>query len=131
MEPDVHYLIVCDDVRTDPNHLLRVDVLGLMAHLRSTAKPAFPLVRPAFCVLAVLTNCQGRGDFVLRILQEATGKIIFRSPSRTVRFSGTLRDAVGIKFRIRNCSFPAAGLYWVECVYSATVIGRQRLWLVA
>ena len=55
--------------------------------------------------------------------------VVFRNQPRRIRFSGALGDAVGILFRIRNCSFPAPGLYWVECVFSGTVIAHQCLGL--
>jgi hypothetical protein len=131
MEPEVQYLILCDDIRTDPNNNLRLDVLGLITHIRSTATPSYPFIRPLFCVLVVLTSCQGTGELSIRIVQEGTGRVVFRNQPRRMKFVGALQDAVGINFRVRNCSFPDAGLYWVECVFSGVVIGRQRLWLTA
>jgi hypothetical protein len=61
MEPEVRYLILCDEVQTDPQNLLRVDVRGLMTHLRYRSRPSFPVVRPHFCVLVVLAECRGVG----------------------------------------------------------------------
>jgi hypothetical protein len=127
MEPEVRYLLLCDDVRADPANFLRVDVLGLITHIRSTASPAFPVVRPLFCVLVILMGCRGVGEVSLRIVQAGTGRVVFRNQPRRVRFSGAPEDAVGITFRIRNCWFPAAGLYWVECVFSGAVLARQCL----
>ena len=42
---------------------------------------------------------------------------------------GILRLAAigGVVFDIRNCVFPAAGLYWVEVLFSGQVIARKRL----
>jgi len=34
-------------------------------------------------------------------------------------------------FRIRNCALPEAGLYWVELVYSGSVLARRPTWLYA
>jgi hypothetical protein len=131
MEPEVRYLILCDSVQTDPVNFLRVDVLGLMTHIRSTATPPFPVVRPRFSVLVILTGCRGVGELSLRIVQAATGRVVFRNQPRRVRFGDDPDEAVGIVFRIQNCSFPAAGVYLIELIYSGAVIARQRLRLTA
>ena len=103
----------------------------MITHIRSTATPPFPVVRPLLCVLVILTGCRGTGELSLRIVQAETGRVIFRNQPRRVRFGGTAEDAVGITFRIRNCSFPVEGVYWVELIFSGTVIARQRLSLSA
>jgi hypothetical protein len=102
MAPEIRYLILCDEVRADPKNFLRIDLLGLLTHLRSTATPPFPGVRPLFCVLVVLSGCQGVGEVSLRIVQAETGRVVFRNQPRRVRFAGDLLEAVGITFRIRN-----------------------------
>ena len=96
MEPEVLYLILCDGVRADPANFHRVEVFGLITHFRSRAVPPFPLVRPAFCVLVILIDCQGAGELSLRIVQSETGKVVFRNAPRRVRFSGPTQDAVGL-----------------------------------
>ena len=108
MGPEVRYFILCDGVDTDPENFLRVNVQGLITHIRSTARPPFPVVRPLFCVLIILTGCQGVGELSLRIVQVGTGRVIFRNQPRRIRFAGAPEDVAGFVFRIRNCSFPAA-----------------------
>ena len=127
MELVVRYLILCDDAQPDPSNLLRLNVLGLMTHIRSTRMPPFPVVRPRFCVLVLLTDCQGPAELSLRIVQSATGQIIFRNQSRRMNFLSAPHEAVGIKFYITNCTFPAEGLYWVELLLAGTVVARQAL----
>jgi hypothetical protein len=129
MEPEVRYFLLCDEARADPNNLLRIDVLGLLTHIRSTARPAFPLVRPEFCVLTILTGCRGTAEMSLRIVIERTGKVVWRSQSRSVQFAGAPNEATGFTFRVRNCVFPTSGLYWVELLYSGAVLARQPLTL--
>jgi hypothetical protein len=129
VEPEVLYLIVCDAVRTDPNNYHRLDVFGLIATIQSTAQPAFPAVRPVLCALVVLTGGRGTGGLVLRIFNDRTGRLVFRSPARQVRFLGNAEAVLGVVFRIRDCSFPIAGVYWVEVVFAGSVIARKKLWL--
>jgi hypothetical protein len=131
MRPLVQYLITCDDVQTDPSNPLHVNILGLITNIRSTANPPFPVLRPLFCVLVIMTRCQGTGDLSVRIVQNATGQIVFQNQPRTVRFAGNLQEAVGVTFRIRNCTFPAAGLYWVEVRYAQSLLARRPLQLLA
>jgi hypothetical protein len=127
MELAIRYLILCDEVQADPSNLLRLNVLGLMTHIRSTRTPPFPVVRPRLCILVLLTGCQGPADVSLRIVQTATGRVIFRNQPRRMNFVSSPREAVGIKFHIANCAFPAEGLYWVELVFSGAVVARQVL----
>ena len=129
MEPEVRHLILCDDVAVDPDNYQRLNVFGLITRIHSTVQPPFPVVRPLLCALVLLTGGKGGGELSLRILHDPTGAVIFRSAPRQVRFVGNPAAVLGLLFRIRNCSFPAAGLYWVEVVFAGTVIARQKLWL--
>jgi hypothetical protein len=127
-EPEVRHLLLCDDVRTDPDNYHRIHVLELITTIRSTAAPPFPVVRPLLCALVILTGGQGTGELRLRIFQDRTGRISFRSRPRPVRFVGAPEAVLGAVFRIRDCSFREAGLY-VEAVFAGSVIARQKLWL--
>ncbi len=50
-----------------------------------------------------------------------------------------LRDSIQVvqneilpmKFEIRNCNFPAAGLYWVEVMCDGSLLARKKLFLRA
>ncbi len=129
MEPEVRHFLLCDDVRTDPNNYHRLDVIGLITSIRSHAEPPFPLVRPLLCALVLLTGGTGTGDLLLRVFHDPSKRVVFRSRPRQVRFAGDPEAVLGIVFRVRDCSFPAAGLYWVEAVFAGSVIARQKLFL--
>src|SRR5438045_2436595 len=122
MEPEIVYLIACDDVRVDPLNLHRISLHGLMARLQSRSNPAFPVTRPEFCVFAMFTGGQGPVEIAVRIVGDVTGQSIFRTVPRRIRFTGKPNDVTGATFRIRSCTFPAAGLYWIECLAGQTVI---------
>jgi hypothetical protein len=124
---DVRYLILYDDVQPDPNNLLRLDVHGLMTHIRSRRVPPFPVMRPRFCVFLLLADCHGSAELTLRIVQAQTFRIIFRNQPRKVQFVSGNNEAVGIKFYVKNCVFPAEGLYWVELLESGFVVARQAI----
>jgi hypothetical protein len=131
MDFAVRYLILCDDVQADSSNLPRVNVLGLITNIRSTRMPPFPVVRPRFCVLVLLTGCKGPAELSLRIVQSDTGRIVFRNQPRRLQFVNAPREAVGIRFYINNCAFPAEGLYWVELMLAGAVVARQALSLTS
>jgi hypothetical protein len=128
MEPDIVYLIACDDVEIDPVNLHRINLRGLIGRLLSNATPPFPVTRPEFCVFVMFIGGSGPIEIAVRIVSDATGQSIFRTGVRRIRFTGKPNDVTGATFRIRGCMFPAAGLYWIECLAGPNVIGRQRLW---
>jgi hypothetical protein len=131
MDLAVRYLLLCDDVKPDQNNLLRLNVFGLITHIRSTRKPPFPVVRPRFCVLVLLTGGQGSAELSLRIVQSDTDRIIFRNQPRRIKFVSAPQEAVGIKFYINNCVFPAEGVYWMELSIDGAVVARQALTLTS
>ena len=130
MEPEIIYLIACDNVATDPLNLHRINLHGLMARLWSTSVPPFPVLRPEFCVFAMFTGGQGAIDIAIRVVNDLSGQTVYRTGAHRIRFAGQRDDVTGATFRIRGCKFPAAGLYWIECLAARSVIGRQRLWVL-
>ena len=130
MEPDVLYLILCDEVQTDPISYHRCNIFGLITSIRSTA-PLFPVLHPRLLALLVWTGGQGTGELTLRIVEDRSASTVFRTRPRQVRFVGNAAAVGGVVFRIQNCSFPSAGLYWVEVLFAGSVIARQRLFLRA
>jgi hypothetical protein len=129
MEPDIFYLILCNRVETDPANYHRCNVFGLITSIRSAVAPAFPVVQPDLVALAIWIGGHGTGELVLRIIEDRSATTVFRTRPRQVRFVGDVAAVGGVVFRIRNCSFPAEGLYWVEVAFAGSVIGRQRLFL--
>lgn len=131
MEPAVLHLILCDDVQTDPNNYHRCNILGLITSIRSITVPPFPAVHPQLLALIVWIGGQGTGELTLRIIEDRSTRTIFGTRPRQVRFVGDAAAVGGVLFRIQNCSFPAAGLYWVEVLFAGSVIARQQLFLRA
>jgi hypothetical protein len=123
------HLIPCDDVVPDPSNYHRLTIVGLLTAIRASAAPPFPLIRPVFCVLLLVTGGQGNRELELRVAQDRTGNEVFRTRRRRVRFLGDPAAILPMKFEIRNCSFPAAGLYWVQVWSDGSMLARQKLFL--
>jgi hypothetical protein len=129
MEPDVLHVILCHEVQTDPNNYHRCNIFGLITSIRSAVVPPFPAVQAQLRALVVWTGGQGAGELTLRIIEDRSASTVFRTRPRQVRFVGDHSAVGGVVFRIQSCSFPAAGLYWVEVLFAGSVIARQRLFL--
>lgn len=129
MTPDVVYLVLCERAQIDPNNLHRINLFGLLTSIRSTASPSFPVKRTQIAAVTVWTGGQGSGELICRVIQDTSGRPIFHTRPRPVRFVGDPTAVGAVIFNIRNCSFPAAGLYWVEVLFAGAVIARQRLFL--
>jgi hypothetical protein len=125
------HLIPCDDVVPDPSNYHRLTVVGLLTMIRARATPSFPLVQPVFCVLLLVTGGQGMRELELHITQDQTGSDVFRTRQRQVRFLGDPAAILPMKFEIRNCSFPAPGLYWVQVWCDSSMLSRKKLFVRA
>lgn len=125
--PIIRHMIVCEDIPVDPAHPQRVTLVNLLSSIRSTSQPPFPFCCPRLCVYVQLTECRGVAEVNLRIEQADTQTIIFRTPLRRVSFGNDPLQVFNMFFRLRNCTFPSAGLYWVQLWYNNTVIFQEPL----
>jgi hypothetical protein len=126
VRPVVRYLIVCNDVVLEPK-TKEVTIIRLISTIR--ALQDFPVRHPVLCVFVELTECPGTGRIRIQIVQADTGRITFRTRPRSVEFGNDSLEVVGVRFRIRNCTFPAAGLYLVQFWYNDESIAEQPILL--
>jgi hypothetical protein len=129
MEPEVLYLILCDQLQSDPNNYHRYNIFGLVTSIRSVVAPPFPVVQPELLAVVIWTGGHAAGELALHIIEDSSANTVFHTRPRQVRLVGDAAAIGGVVFRIQNCSFPAAGLYWVEVLFAGSVIARQRLLL--
>lgn len=130
MFPTVLYLLVCDDVAINPSRLQEVDILGITGRIRSVQTPSFPVIHPELVVFLMYTGFVGTGIMSLQVA-DSSGRLLFGTPPRAVNILGNPGDINAVTFRAMNGTFPAAGLYWVQAVFSGRVIASQPLWVVA
>jgi hypothetical protein len=129
VHPTVRYLIVCEDVQTDPDNSRRVTLVGLVSAIRSSEQPPFPLWYREICVFLQLTECRGPADGRIEIHHADSGEVVFRTRTRTIPFGSDPLEVVGTTFRIRNCLFAHPGLYWIQFWYNEQMIAQQPLLL--
>jgi hypothetical protein len=129
VHPTVRYLIVCDDVQTDPVNPRRVTLVGLISAIRSLEQPAFPLLYREMRVFLQLTECRGPGNGRIEICYADSGQVTFRTRTYAIPFASDPLEIVGLTFRIRNCLFQVPGLYWIQFWYNEQMIAQQSLLL--
>src|SRR5437016_4424839 len=76
VHPTVRYLIVCEDVQTDPNNPRRVTLVSLLSAIRSLDQPPFPLLYREICVFLQLTECRGSADGRIEIQHADSGQVV-------------------------------------------------------
>ncbi len=129
VQPVVRYLIICEDVQTDPDNPRRVTLVGLISAIRSLEEPPFPLLYRELCVFLQLTGCRGAAEGRLEIQHADSGQMVFRTRTRTIPLGSDPLEIVGVTFRIRNCLFQDPGLYWVQFWYDERMLAQQALLL--
>jgi hypothetical protein len=127
VNPTVRYLILCEDVQTDPDNPRRVTLVGLLSAIRSVEQPLFPLLYRELCVFLQLTECRGPADGRVEVRHAESDQAVFRTRTRTIPFASDPLEVVGVTFRLRNCLFQAPGLYWVQFWYNEQMIAQQPL----
>ncbi len=125
--PVVRHMIVCEDIPTDPANPRRVTLVNLLSSIRSQSQPPFPFRCPKLCVYIQRTECRGVAEVRLQIEQADTQTITFRTPPRKASFGNDPLKVFRMTFRHRDCTFPSAGLYWVQLCYNDSVICEEPL----
>jgi hypothetical protein len=120
-------MLVCEDVQTDAQNPLKVNVFGLVSTIRSLADPPFPLLYPQLCVYLVLTGGRGSGDALIAAVEANSEDLVFSTPVHPLSFGADPLATRGVIFRILDCTFSQPGLYWIEFRYNNRTLARQPL----
>lgn len=127
--PVVRSFIICEDITTDLQNPRRVTPVNVLSTIPSSAEPPYPYSHPQLCVYIQLIECRGSGSVRVEIreadMEEA--KAVYRSESYSVSFPNRPLDVYSLRFRIRNCEFPAPGSYWVQVWYNDKLLGQLLL----
>jgi len=130
MDPIVRYMVLCDNVRIDPDRPLCANIECVITNIVSLESPPFPLVRELVCVYLALTACRGNGTGQIRVafLDNEGEQLLFGSPVRDLSFAGhSPLETLGIVFRLEACPFARPGRYSVQFCYNGVVIEQRHL----
>jgi Family of unknown function (DUF6941) len=124
--PFVQYMILCKDARLEGPKPRRLNIYGLMTHLRSP-KGAFPAPIPEFCTLLALRNGRGSGEIVISAVCEDTGAACWNSAPQRINFGTDPLETRWLNIRIKKVVVPNAGVYFFEFRYDGIVLASQSL----
>lgn len=125
--PVVRYLILCEDVQTEPAELQRVTLVGLLSAIRSVDDPPYPLLYQELCAFLQLSGCRGIANGRIEVRHADSDRIVYRTQERAIPFSTNPLEVVGVVFRLRDCLFREPGLYWVQFWYNQAMLVQQPL----
>jgi hypothetical protein len=127
IKPVVRYMLLSDDWRLDPVNNQRVTIVGLISNIHALDDPPFPLLYKEMCVFLALTDGHGQGEGKIACVYEASGQKIFETRPRAITFGPDPLEVLGVPFRIRDISFPHAGLYSVQFWYEGELVEERPL----
>jgi hypothetical protein len=120
-------MLLCDDWRVDQENARRVTIIGLISNIHALEDPPYPLMYREMCVFLALTEGRGSGEGNIACIFEETGQKVFETRGRQITFGPDPLEVVGVPFRIRDCSFPWAGLYSVQFWFEGEMIEERPL----
>src|SRR5690242_5168770 len=125
IKPVVRYMLLCDDWRIDAANNRRITIIGLISNIHALDDPPFPLLHREMCVFLALTNGHGQGEGNIVCVFESSGNEIFATSSRPIAFGPDPLEVLGVVFRVRDISFPQAGLYSVQFWYEDQLVEER------
>ena len=127
IKPIVRYMLLCDDWRLDPQNNRRVTIIGLISNIHAIEDTPYPLFYREMCVFLALTEGRGQGEGKIVCVVEESGQKVFETRTRSIAFAPDPLEVVGVPFRIRDCSFPQAGLYSVQFWYNGELVEERPM----
>jgi hypothetical protein len=118
--PTVIGLMLCDYVIVEEG-TKKASLIGAFSSIRATRFP----VAPALCAYAALTDGLGDAAVDLVVTEAASDEEIYRLV-RTIHFPDKLTEVRAL-FRIRDCSFPAAGSYLFTLLIDNEWVAQRSL----
>jgi hypothetical protein len=117
IQPVVRYMVPCEEMEIAGKS---INLQRLVLNLISREEPPYPILYPELCLFVVLTEVRGRGSFAVRIVRADSDQVVFSTKEYSQSFGADPLIAHGLPFRLRDCEFPQAGLYWMS--FGSTVL---------
>src|SRR5436190_20154240 len=115
--PVVREMMLCREARRDPSAPEEMTLHGLVNVIRADDDPPFPCRVPLLTVYLRLTGGRGEGQGRVVVLFADTGEAVLVGPEHPISFVPNPLLIRILSFRLRNCVFPRAGLYYVQFWY--------------
>jgi Family of unknown function (DUF6941) len=121
--PRVQAMVLCDSVQESNEEVGVFHLDGVRSILDAQSFPAF---RPRLCIFLQMSGHAGQASCHIEIDRSELSEVIYQSAPKSITFeSPALVEPVF--FRLRNCVFPAPGLYYVQLFDGGKIIGERPL----
>ena len=127
IKPVVRYMLLCEDWRLEPENSRRITIVGLLSNIDSIEDPPYPLLYPEICIFLALTEGRGQGQGKMVCVFEESGQRVFETRPQPIAFPSDPLEVMALAFRIRDCSFPRAGLYSFQFWYEGDLVEERPL----
>jgi hypothetical protein len=127
IEPYIRHMILCKDATAEPGTAGSMNIHGMLSAITRQPDDSFPLRYPLVCAYIEFTSGRGEGKVRLEISHAGTEAVIFRSKTYKVVLGNNPLAVNTLRFRIKNCTFPEEGLYWVDLYWNNKSVRREAL----
>ena len=124
--PRVHALLVCDEIQQISGQPSVFNLLGVRVKIRARH---FPHLQPLLRVYMQMSGRQGTASCHVKVVEAATDSTLSETAEQQVPLEGPLR-LIPVRWRIRRCSFPQPGLYYVQA-YCGQQLLQERMLVLA
>ncbi|SRR5581483_4779783 len=114
IDPIVRHMFVCDDLVRSSRSPDQWDALGVVNYIRPAVPGRYPVRLRQIAVVVQLAGGRGVGQGYILVVSADTEDPVFASPVHTWNYPPDPLRVLPVVFRIRECSFPRSGLYWVQ-----------------
>jgi hypothetical protein len=125
--PRVQAMVLCDAVEEVVQEIGVFHLRGVRSDIKASL---FPFIRPRLCVYLQMSGHQGDGSCHIQVTQAETDEVVYHTARLMISFEGPM-SVVPVVFRLRNCGFPAPGVYYVQVFDGSKLIGERPLHLQA
>lgn len=112
--PVVRSYVLCDDVAPNTRDPSKIDAYGIFHEVRHDPVGGYPAVLPVMCAYLRLSGGRGAGVGRVVAIEADTGTPVFASLPHPITYPADPLALIPVVFRILDCRFPRAGLYWIE-----------------
>jgi hypothetical protein len=124
--PRAQAMVLCDEVEESDEEEGTHHLTGVRSKIQV---PSFPSTRRRLCVFLQMSGHEGDAICRLEVHRLATDERIYRTSPRPISFQDPVL-VVPVIYRLRNCEFPAPGVYYVQIFHENKMIGERPLHLV-
>jgi hypothetical protein len=124
--PRVHAMVICDSIQRIPDVEPVHNLVGVRTRILAEE---FPYTHPLLCVYLQVTGHPGTASGDVTLEHARTGLALAKQSLPNVPFEGPL-VILPLSVRFRRCTFPEAGIYFIQVHFEGKLLGERSLELL-